>query len=105
MALAVPLWIERLRPQVEADPEFLLARTKEIQEIDNGYGVPLIGSEDILFRSKKPGDTAKAFNLLAESVALLSFCPGGVRVFGSHFDASTNLGRQDTEGAGARPGN
>jgi len=41
----------------------------------------------IQFRSKKKGETAAAFNALARGVACLAFCPGGVQVFGLHFEA------------------
>lgn len=42
----------------------------------------------ILYRSKKKGATAGAFNRMAEGVALLSFAPGGVTIFGMHFEAN-----------------
>ncbi len=42
----------------------------------------------IQFRAKKKGATADAFNRMAEGVALLSFAPGGVRIFGMHFEAN-----------------
>jgi hypothetical protein len=35
----------------------------------------------------KRGEAAKAFNVLAEGLALLSFCPGGVKFAGMHFGA------------------
>lgn len=44
-------------------------------------------SEYILFRSKSPGESAAAFNALAEGVAILSFMPRGVTVFGLHFES------------------
>lgn len=33
----------------------------------------------------KKGDTAKMFALLTRVIAVASFCPGGITVFGSHF--------------------
>lgn len=42
----------------------------------------------LLFGSKREGETAHIANELAFSIAVLSFCPGGVRTFGQHFDAS-----------------
>lgn len=41
----------------------------------------------MLFRSKRKGETADAFNHLAEGIACLAFAPGGVRLFGSHWEA------------------
>lgn len=43
--------------------------------------------DDLLFKSKKKGDTAKAFNLFAKGVTVLSFAPGGVNIMGMHFEA------------------
>ena len=45
------------------------------------------GAENLLFRSRQKGDSAKAFNLLAKALAAMSYFPGGVRAFGLHFDA------------------
>ena len=39
----------------------------------------------ILYKSKKPGETSKAFAALARGVACLSFMPGGVHAFGDHY--------------------
>ena len=78
LCLAVPLWIERLR---HSGWEYVLGRAKECsQHIAEHRDV-------ILYRSKKKGETAKAFNALAEGVACLSFVPGGVKIFGSHWEA------------------
>jgi len=43
---------------------------------------------DVLqFRSKRKGETAEAFNRLAEGLACLSFAPGGVRFLGVRWTA------------------
>jgi hypothetical protein len=42
----------------------------------------------LLFRSKKPGETADMFNGLADAVAVMAFCPGGVTTFGQHYEAT-----------------
>jgi len=42
---------------------------------------------DILqFRGKKKGETAEVFNRLADALAVLSFCPGGVKFRGEHWE-------------------
>ena len=41
----------------------------------------------ILYRSKKKGETAAAFNKLAEGLVICAFAPGGVTIFGLHFEA------------------
>ncbi len=40
----------------------------------------------ILFHQQ--GTTSEAMNRLVEGLAILAFCPGGIRVFGCEFDAS-----------------
>ena len=43
--------------------------------------------DNILFKAKKKGESAKAFNALAKGIAALSFVPGGVKIFGMHFES------------------
>lgn len=40
-----------------------------------------------LFKSAKKGETARLVNGLVRTLAVLAFAPGGVSVFGLHFDA------------------
>lgn len=42
--------------------------------------------DDILYRSKKKGNTAAAFNALARGLAVLAFQPGGVTFLGEHYE-------------------
>lgn len=42
------------------------------------------GGEDLLFKGKR---TRELFNDLAYCVAVMSFAPGGVRLFGRHWEA------------------
>lgn len=42
---------------------------------------------DVLQFGGKKGEAARAFNVLAEALALLSFSPGGVTFAGMHFEA------------------
>lgn len=80
LGAAVPLWIERI--------------------IDEGWTWPRVATEAqaagqivaekgdvILYKSKKAGETAGAFNALAKGIACLAFAPGGVTVFGQHWEA------------------
>lgn len=47
-----------------------------------------IGShgDDLLFKSKQKGKTAKVFNVLADSLARMAFFPAGVKIFGMCFE-------------------
>lgn len=74
---AVPLWAELLKRQPWAQVQ---GRAKECGQMIAEHG------DHILYRSKKKGETASAFNALAEGIAALSFCPGGVTTFGLHFE-------------------
>jgi hypothetical protein len=76
LSMAVPLWIEELRPLTD---EQRLARASGLADIIGSQG------DIILYPSGKKGETAKAFNALAEGVAIGAFQPGGVTVFGQHF--------------------
>jgi hypothetical protein len=79
LQLAVPLWIERLRG---ASWDYISERAKVCAQVVAEKG------DIILFRSKTKGETANAFNRLAEGIACLSFVPGGVTVFGQHWEAT-----------------
>lgn len=41
--------------------------------------------DHILYRSKREGDSAKAFSALVQAIAFLSFAPGGVKLLGTHW--------------------
>jgi len=45
----------------------------------------------LLFRSKKEGETARIFNETAHAVAVLSFCPGGITIFGQCFEGKLKV--------------
>ena len=77
LQLAVPLWIDQLR---RYPWEHIEERAKVCSQYIAEKG------DIILFKSKKKGETAKAFNHLAEGIACLSFVPGGVKIFGGHWE-------------------
>lgn len=75
---AVPLWIDRLSKQSWA----------HVMERSRACGDVVAEKGDIIqFRSKKKGESAAAFNALAEGIACLAFARGGVRFAGLHFEA------------------
>jgi hypothetical protein len=82
LAVSVPLMIERWRYR---SPEERMARATSCAQVVAEKG------DVILFKSKKAGETGAAFNALAEGIALLAFAPGGVDIFGLHFDATSEL--------------
>lgn len=78
LSLAVPLWQHKLKQVPWAD---LLERVAEAGKIIAERG------DNLLYRSSVPGETANLFNRTAEAIAILSFLPGGVRIFGEHYIA------------------
>lgn len=103
LAIAVPLHLERFRAQggpTEADVaramEFgeRIGRGCEEQVDEAGQHVaflphPVYGeadAADLLYRSKKKGETAAMFNGLAFTLAVMAYFPGGVSFAGLHFE-------------------
>lgn len=41
---------------------------------------------DLYFRSKREGGTADRYDQAAYTIAVLSFCKGGITIFGRHYD-------------------
>lgn len=79
LELAVPLWIMRVREWTE---ERRMERARIIGYILAEHG------DDILFQGPKKGDTTRAFNAMAEGVAIAAFSPGGVTFMGHHWEAT-----------------
>lgn len=42
--------------------------------------------DDLLFKGKKRGATARIFNQTARAIAVMSFAPGGVTCFDHHYE-------------------
>lgn len=78
LEVAVPLWIDRMRDYSAA---YRIERAQECADVIASKG------DIIMYRSKKRGETGRAFNRLAEGLACLAFVPGGVRFMGIHWEA------------------
>jgi len=78
LQVSVPLYMARLAQEPWSR---ILVRARECAQVVAEKG------DIILFRSKKPGQTAVVFNHLAEGIACLAFAPGGVKIFELHFQA------------------
>lgn len=78
LEIAVPIWIDQLRSSTFEERAWRAHRCAEV-----------VGHKGdiILYRSSKKGETAEAFNRLAEGVACAAFQPGGIKCFGLHFEA------------------
>jgi hypothetical protein len=79
LALAVPMWIERLKTKRFED--FQLRREKILESV-------CYKGDLLLYGSKKKGETAELFNDLAEGLAWLALIAKGGVTFGEqHWDA------------------
>lgn len=76
LKVAVPLWAAQMSTW---EPRRLVRVARECCDTIASHG------DDILYQSKHRGDTAKAFNALAQGIAVLAMQPGGVTVFGVHW--------------------
>lgn len=78
LSAAVPLWIE----------EFKRLSWQEIMAIAHESSQVIAEKGDvILYKSKKKGETAAAANALARGIAAGAFSPGGIKIFGLHYEA------------------
>jgi hypothetical protein len=90
LSAAVPIWIADLKKRP-------LREVVEAMRLGPSLGQLIAEKGDVLlYRSKKAGETARVFNAAAEGIAALSFAPGGVTIFGMHFEAT----HPDQEGEG-----
>lgn len=77
LSLAVPMWQDKIVKEAWTTDR-VVEETRRCAQI--------VAEKGDVIQFKVKGETAKAFNALAEGIALLSFVPGGVRTFGMHFE-------------------
>lgn len=75
--VAVPLWIQQIK---KLPFDLKQKRALECSQIIAEKG------DIILFKSNKKGETAKAFNCLAEALAILAYLPNGVKFGTRHWE-------------------
>jgi hypothetical protein len=80
LSAAVPLRIQELLQRGGPDADDI----RQARAFANELGAH---GDDLLFRSKKKGRSAAIFNKLARVLAVLAFCPGGVKLCGEHWQA------------------
>jgi predicted Rossmann-fold nucleotide-binding protein len=80
MQMAVPIHIEELKKKGGPDEEDM----KKAQEISAVLGER---GDILLYGGGKPGECADQVNRTARAIAVLAFVPGGITIFGSHFEA------------------
>lgn len=78
LSTSVPLLIWEYR---DVPLDELLAMAPEVSQYIAEHG------DMVLYKSKKKGETAEAFNSVARGLAILAHAPGGVTFLGMHFEA------------------
>jgi hypothetical protein len=78
LSLAVPMRIHQLLTSPDRDGLQRMWASRAATEVGS-HG------DDLMFGSKKKGTTADVFNRLAEGLAALALCPGGVLFAGQHW--------------------
>lgn len=80
MQMAVPLHIARLSEKGGPSAEDM-AKAQETSGMLGERG------DVLLCGGGKPGECSDLFNRTAAAIAVLAFCPGGVTIFGTKFEA------------------
>jgi len=80
LSAAVPLHIAELKAKGGPDA----ADLKKAQELSQILGER---GDILLFGGGKKGEAADQFNRVARALAVLAYCPGGVTLFGGHWEA------------------
>ena len=80
MAAAVLLYVMQLQEKGGPDADDM----KQAQAVSDKLGER---GDVLLFGGGKKGECAEMFNETARAIAVLAFCPGGIDIFGQHFEA------------------
>ena len=83
MATAVPLHIMQLQDKGGPSDEDM----KKAQDVSDKLGER---GDVLLCGGGKKGECADLFNGTAHAIAVLAFVPGGIEIFGQHFEAKRN---------------
>jgi hypothetical protein len=96
LSAAVPLHIIELQAKGGPDAEDLKKATAMSSVLGERGDVLLFGGG----KKGKKGEVAEIFNGLARALAVLSFVPGGVTLFGNHWETKTEktVGKTPTAG-------
>jgi len=80
MQMAVTLWIAQFKAKGGPSDQDRQRATEFASTLGEKGDI-------LLFGGGKKGEVAELFNRTAEAISILSFLPGGVTVFGAHFEA------------------
>lgn len=80
LSCAVPLRIAEYEARGGPSPA-------DLDRVRGHAGLIAERADIVLYRGKKKGEAAAVFAALADGLAVMAFCPGGVRFAGSHYEA------------------
>lgn len=86
LGFAVPIWIDKMRFWRWEYRQQVAALCQEV--ISHHQGIAAICDTEARGTARK-GDLALCFNAMAQGLALLAFCPGGIVFAGHHWEAQT----------------
>lgn len=90
LGLAVPMWIDKMRYWPASYRE---KRAHELgEELAASQGLVADDNPEGRVPRSERGEVAPQFNLLAQGLALIAFCPGGVVFAGQHWQAEAGAG-------------
>jgi len=81
LSAAVPLQIMAIKERGGVTDEDFASASKFAQTLGEKGDV-------LLFGSKKEGEAADLFNKTAKAIAVLSYIPDGITIFGGHYESS-----------------
>lgn len=86
LGLTVPMWIELMRPW---RPERRVQKGHELVEIIAYEQAIAAICEPEARGTARKGEVARGFNAIAQGLAVLAYCPGGIVFAGHHWEATT----------------
>lgn len=89
LGLAVPIWIDRMRDWRPAYRQLVAHELVEVTAFEQGSAAMCDPDAALSSKLHRPGEMTGAFNAVAQGLACLAFCPGGVVFAGHHWEALT----------------
>jgi alpha-L-fucosidase len=87
LGVAVPMWIDKMRYWLPREIEQRAHALVEITAFDQSVAAMVDDAARASTKRHHPGQLGKAFNAIAEGLACLAHCPGGVVFAGQHWEA------------------